>query len=73
MDADRRTFLKGTAWMGVLAAASGCATKNVGSCAGRATMQGFKVAPIKLPIKIGIVGVGRRAMGAVKRLSSIPA
>ena len=72
MDSDRRTFLKGTAWMGVLAAASGCVTKGVESCAGRATMQGFKVAPIKLPIKIGIVGVGRRAMGAVKRLSSIP-
>lgn len=72
MATNRRDFLKGTAWMGVLAAAGGCVSRGIRTCSLPASMQGFKVDPIKTPVKVGFVGVGRRAMGALKRISSIP-
>ena len=68
MNTNRRDFLRGTAWMGALAALTGC--KSVFSTS--ASMLGFSCAPMKLPIKVGVVGVGRRSMGAIKRISSIP-
>ena len=66
MNTNRRDFIKGTAWMGAVAALSGCAK----SC-GTGTMSGFAVAPIK-KVRVGVVGLGMRGPGAVHRLAAIP-
>ena len=68
---DRRDFLKNTAFLGALAAVTGCVTRERKVVDGPAPMQGF-AAPALPEVRIGIVGVGRRAQGALKRLSSIP-
>ena len=70
MKTDRREFLKGTAWMGMMAALSGCATSAAKSC-GTGCMSGFAVAPIK-KVRVGVVGLGMRGPGAVHRLAAIP-
>ena len=64
---NRREFLKGTAWMGAVAALSGCVTKLGGS----GTMSGFAAKPIS-KVRVGVVGLGMRGPGAVHRLSAIP-
>ena len=69
METNRREFLKGTAWMGVVAAFSGCATA-ARSC-GAGGMSGFAVAPIK-KVRVGVVGLGMRGPSAVHRLAAIP-
>ena len=70
MQSDRRGFLKSSAWLGALAAFGGCRQFN--NLCDTPAMPGAKVPPMKLPIKVGIVGIGQRGRGAVKRLSSIP-
>lgn len=65
---DRREFLKGTAWMGALAAVSGCAGVRIG-CGG--TMAGFALRPMGR-IRIGVLGCGHRGTSAVHRLAMIP-
>ena len=72
MNNTRRDFLKGTAWMGVAAAAAGCIGQrnSLGFGAG-GSMSHFAVPPIKR-LRIGVIGVGGRGIGAVKRLAQIP-
>ena len=67
---DRRDFLKGTAWMGLAAAAAGCQFDKIGF-GGGAPMAGY-VAPKLKRIRIGFVGVGSRGTYALKRLSAFP-
>ena len=69
---DRREFLKGTAWMGIAAAAAGCLGAGDKLCSSSgAPMHGFRVAPMK-KVRVGIIGVGSRGIGAVERISQIP-
>ena len=75
MERSRREFLKGTAWMGAAAMAAGCISKGsalsgIGNGAG-APMHGFRVAPMKR-VRVGIIGVGRRGIGAVQRIAQLP-
>ena len=67
---DRRAFLKGTAWMGLAAAAAGCQFERLGLGAG-APMAGF-AAPRLKHIRIGFVGVGSRGSYALRRLADFP-
>ena len=70
--ANRRDFLKGTAWMGFAALAAGCSSnplKLFGTCG--APMQGFALKPMK-KVRVACVGVGARGAGAVHRISMIP-
>jgi len=67
---DRREFLKGTAWMGLAAAAAGFQMNKV-CFGGDAPMAEFAVPPIKR-VRIGFVGVGARGTYAVKRICQMP-
>ena len=67
---DRREFLKGTAWMGALAAFSGCCADRLGFGAG-GSMYGFVEKPMKR-VRVGILGVGNRGIGAVHRIAMVP-
>ena len=69
-DNTRRDFLKGTAWMGLAAAAAGCQFERMGFGTG-APMAGF-VAPKLTRIRIGLVGTGSRGTYAFKRLALFP-
>ena len=66
---NRRDFLRGTAWMGVVAAA-GCAGPRLGFGTG-GTMQNFALPPMKR-VRVGFVGIGSRGTAAVHRISMIP-
>ena len=67
---DRRGFLKGTAWMGLAAAAAGCQFEKIGFGTGGAMAN---YAAPKLPhIRIGLVGVGDRGSYALSRLALFP-
>ena len=70
MESNRREFLKGTAWMGAVAAFSGCATTAV-KLGGAGSMSGF-AAPALEKVRVGVAGLGMRGPGAVHRLSAIP-
>ena len=70
MDMNRRSFLKGTAWMGAAALAGGCMTDGFRLCGG-GSMQGFACAPLK-KVRVGLIGIGSRGMGAALRLPRIP-
>ena len=67
---DRRGFLRGTAWMGLAAAAAGCQFERFGF-GGGAPMAGF-AAPRLERVRIGLVGVGSRGTYALKRLALFP-
>ena len=67
---NRRSFLKGTAWMGAAALAGGCMTDGFRLCGG-GSMQGFACAPLK-KVRVGLIGIGSRGMGAALRLPRIP-
>ena len=69
---NRREFLKGTAWMGVVAAAAGCQSSRgiFGGSVG-APMHGFASSPLKR-VRVGIVGMGSRGNGCLTRVSQIP-
>ena len=78
---NRREFLTGTAWMGAMALAAGCATaaedrpasggEQKPAAAKGTPMSNFRVAPIKL-VRIAFIGIGNRGSAAVKRVSKIP-
>ena len=77
MSTTRRDFLRGTAWMGAAAVASGCSTARGGLFGGLfggtegAPMHGF-AAP-KIPhIRLGVVGMGSRGCGVVGRVCNLP-
>ena len=70
MNMKRREFLKGTAWMGALALAGGCAQSKLFGTYG-APMQGFACAPLKR-VRVGVVGLGARGQGPLWRLPAIP-
>ena len=67
---DRREFLKGTMWLGAVAALSGKAAGAV-KLADSGTMSGFAAPAIK-EVRVGVAGLGMRGPGAVHRLASIP-
>ena len=75
MKQSRRDFLAGTAWMGMAALSAGCISKGSGLAGlGRgagAPMHGFRVAPMK-KVRVGMIGVGARGTGAVRRIAQIP-
>ena len=72
MEQNRREFLKTTAWMGATAMAAGClgsGAKLTGGCG--APMQGFAAEPLK-KVRVGLIGLGSRGLGASHRLPMIP-
>jgi predicted dehydrogenase len=73
MKMDRRGFLKAAAWGGAagVLAQSGCrAFAGFPERAGK-SMVGFRAEPLE-KVRIGLLGVGHRGSGAVKRLAGIP-
>ena len=68
--ANRRDFLRGTAWMGAAAALSGCIAPAKGLAAGGAKSRHTVRALEK--VRVGVVGLGMRGSSAVARLSAIP-
>ncbi|MDD2455508.1 MAG: Gfo/Idh/MocA family oxidoreductase [Kiritimatiellae bacterium] len=75
MKQNRREFMTGAAWMGAAALSAGCISKGSGFAGlGRgagAPMHGFRVAPMK-KVRVGVIGVGSRGTGAVRRIAQIP-
>jgi len=67
---DRRHFLKGSAWMGLAAAAAGCQFEKL-NFGGGAPMAGYAAPKLKR-IRVGLVGVGSRGTYALKRLVLFP-
>ena len=67
---NRREFLKGTAWMGAAAFASGCHLNRLGFGEG-GIMQNYALKPFK-KIRVGFVGIGGRGTAAVNRVANIP-
>ena len=70
MNTNRREFLKGSAWLGLLAGASGCCISKLLPSIG-APMQGYACKPLRR-VRVGIIGLGNRGRGAVHRLAMIP-
>lgn len=70
METNRREFLKGTAWMGLAAAAAGCHLNRLGFGEG-GSMQNFALKPMET-IRVGFIGIGGRGTEAVRRVSLIP-
>lgn len=74
MQTNRRGFLRNAAWMGGAAALisqSGCKGLSALTAGRGANMAGFRVEPMER-IRVGIIGIGARGTGFVKRLSAIP-
>ena len=67
---DRRDFLRGTAWMGAVAALSGCVAPAAARARGGAA-PGRAAAPLAR-VRVGVVGLGMRGSSAVPRLAAIP-
>ena len=70
MDKTRRDFLKGTAWMGITAAAAGCMSNGFRLTPG-GSMMGWADKPIE-KLRVGVIGLGMRGPGAVHILAMIP-
>ena len=66
----RRDFLKGAAWMGAAALASGCVGDRIKLVDG-GTMQGFATKPMRR-VRVAMIGIGSRGFAAVKRIVGIP-
>ncbi len=66
----RRSFLKGTAWMGAAAMLAGCRMDKLAFGTGGA-MQNFAGKPMA-KVRVGFVGIGGRGSAAVNRVSRIP-
>ena len=73
MTTNRREFLKGVVISAGAGIAAGCACAK-GTCGGAegAPMRNFRCAPMKNGIRVGVVGVGARGIGAVNRLLMVP-
>ena len=68
----RRDFLKGAALVASAAASQGCvASLAAKGGEGGAPMRNFKCAPMER-VRVGVVGVGARGIGAVRRLGFLP-
>ena len=68
---DRREFLRGTAWMGVVAAASGCMTRGSGcGTESGGSMALYADKPFK-KLRVGVVGCARGLAG-VRNFAVIP-
>ena len=62
--AGRRDFLKGAAWMGVVAAAAGASPFKVfGASVSGAPMQGVGLGRKLEKVRVAVIGVGRRGVG----------
>ena len=73
MNANRREFLKGVAISAGAGIVAGCAcAKGTGCGAAGAPMRNFRCPPMKNGIRVGIVGIGARGIGAVNRLMLVP-
>ena len=71
--AGRREFLKGAAWMGVVAAAAGASPFKVfGASVSGAPMQGVGLGRKLKKVRVAVIGVGRRGVSALHRISMIP-
>ncbi len=72
MDAiERRTFLKGSAWMIAAAATAGCSMDKIALGGGGGSMCNFAAPPMKT-IRVGFIGLGERGTYAVKRVPLLP-
>ena len=72
MQTNRRDFLKGTAWMGLAAAAAGCHINRLGFGEG-GIMQNYAYRKLMgRKIRVAFIGVGQRGTAAVHRVSQIP-
>ena len=72
MEQNRRDFLKGTAWMGLAAAAAGCMSSDMKVTSGvGAPMQGYADKPMET-IRVGFVGLGSRGPSSARRLAVLP-
>ena len=72
INTNRRDFLKGTAWMGLTAAAAGCHLNRLGFGEG-GFMQNYAYTKLMgRNVRVGFIGVGGRGTGAVHRVSMIP-
>ena len=72
MTIERRDFLKGTAWMGLAAAAAGCHMNRLGFGEG-GIMQNYAYRRlVGRKIRTAFIGVGSRGSSAVHRAASIP-
>ncbi len=67
---ERRTFLKGSAWMIAAAAAAGCSMDKI-ALGGGGSMCNFVAPPMKT-IRVGFIGLGERGTYAVKRVTLLP-
>lgn len=72
MKTNRREFLKGVAMSAGVGVAAGCVSGK-GTCGAQcAPMRDFRCAPMKKGIRVGVVGLGARGYGAVRRLMMVP-
>jgi len=70
----RRQFLRSAAWAGgaaLLAAQTGCRSLAGAGSARGGSMMGFRAPPLPR-IRVGIIGIGARGTGFVRRLAAIP-
>ena len=73
MTTNRREFLKGVTLSAGAGIIAGCAcSKGTCGCAAEAPMRNFRCAPMKNGIRVGVVGIGARGIGAVNRLMLVP-
>jgi len=70
---NRREFLKGVAMSAGNGIVAGCVCAK-GTCGGvsGAPMRNFRCAPMKDGVRVGVVGIGARGIGAVSRLMMVP-
>lgn len=75
MKRNRREFLKATACASGMATimhqSSGCASLPFASSGQGGSMMGFKAPPLD-QVRVGVIGVGNRGSGAIRRLPKIP-
>lgn len=75
MKSNRRDFLKNAAMFGGMAGLlgqSGCAMFGDPVLSSGKSMIGFRAPPTGDKVRIGLLGLGNRGSGAIKRLSSLP-
>ena len=70
MNTGRREFLKASAYSTAAAVLAGCAAERIGSIAGAGDMTYYADKPFTGKIRVGVIGVGRRGLAAVRRLAT---
>lgn len=74
MKTNRRRFLQAAAWAGGVSAVlaqAGCRSLSGGPVRCGGSMAGFRAPPLER-IRVGIIGIGARGTGFVRRLSDLP-